>query len=225
MIPYSTTFTRGLPYGVLVAVTLPKGTDDIPVDVLRRLTDDERTYAEGLSHRRCVEFIGGRLAARTAAAAVGFNLGPLLPDDYGAPKPPKALSISIAHKDDLAIALVGRRTNGALGVDLEHIGRDRTHIAAKVLRPAEQATVDALSSDRRWNEVLLRFAMKEAIYKALAPRHRRYIAFEEAEVSEVRDGAAKIDLFLASGPSPRSIEGRYDWMPEGLVTSVRVRWD
>ena len=67
--------------------------------------------------------------------------------------------------------------------------------------------------------------MKEAIYKALAPRHRRYIAFEEAEVSEVRDGAAKIDLFLASGPSPRSIEGRYDWMPEGLVTSVRVRWD
>ena len=85
--------------------------------------------------------------------------------------------------------------------------------------------VDELEGDLRWNGVLLRFAMKEAIYKALAPRHRRYIAFEEAEVSEFKDGRAKIQLFLSQGPSPSSIEGRYDWMPEGLVTSVRAQWD
>ena len=225
VIAFSTAFTRGLPHGILAAIHLPSASDELPANILHRLHKDERAFAETLSSRRRIEWAGGRLAARVAASALGTEIGALLTDDHGAPKAPKGLSISISHKADLALALVAKRKNGALGLDFEHLDRDRAHIAPKILRPDELVAVDALHEDRRWNGVLLRFAMKEAIYKALAPRHRRYIAFDEAEVSDFKDGEAKIQLFLAQGPSPRSIEGRYDWMPEGLVTSVRVHWD
>ncbi len=222
---FSTAFTRGLPHGILAAIHLPPNSDEIPSDILHRLHKDERAFAETLSEKRRVEWVGGRLAARTAASALGADIGALLPDGYGAPKAPKNLSISIAHKASLALALVARKKNGVLGLDFESLERDRSHIATKILRPAELDDVDGLREDRRWNGVLLRFSMKEAIYKALAPRHRRYIGFDEAEVSHFKDGQARIRLFLSEGPSPRSIEGRYDWMPEGLVTSVRVRWE
>ena len=225
VIAFSTAFTRGLPHGILAAIQLPSTTDDLPANILHRLHADERTFVETLSSRRRIEWVGGRLAAKVAASALGTDVGPLLSDEHGAPRPPKGLAVSISHKSDLALALVARRKNGSLGVDFEHLDRDRAHIAPKVLRPSEMEAVDELEGDRRWNGVLLRFAMKEAIYKALAPRHRRYIAFEEAEVSEFKDGRAKIQLFLSQGPSPSSIEGRYDWMPEGLVTSVRAQWD
>jgi len=222
---FSTAFTRGLPHGILAAIHLPPTTDELPTNILHRLHSDEREFVETLSDRRRIEWVGGRLAARVAASALGTDLGALLSDERGAPKAPKGLSVSISHKSNLALALVARKKNGALGLDFEHTDRDRAHIAPKILRPDELIAVDALHEDRRWNGVLLRFAMKEAIYKALAPRHRRYIGFDEAEVSNFKDGEAKIQLFLTSGPSPTSIEGRYDWMPEGLVTSVRVHWD
>jgi len=172
-----------------------------------------------------VEWVGGRLAARLAASALSCDLTALLTDDFGAPTAPKSLSVSISHKNGLAIALVAKRSNGAVGVDLEVPGRDRAHIASKVLLPSEEADIEGLGEDRRWNAVLLRFALKEAVYKALAPRARRYIGFEEAEISQVSNGQAEIRLLLKSGPKPKEIDARYDWMPEGLVTSVRVRWD
>ena len=222
---FSTAFTRGLPHGILAAIHLPPSSDEIPSDILQRLHKDERAFAETLSGKRKVEWVGGRLAARTASSALGVEIGAVLPDSYGAPTAPTNVSVSIAHKEGLALALVSRGKNGALGLDFERLDRDRAHIAPKILRPSELDDVNELGEERRWNGVLMRFCMKEAIYKALAPRHRRYIAFEEAEVSHFKDGQAKIRLFLTEGPSPRSIEGRYDWMPEGLVTSVRVRWE
>ena len=222
---FSTAFTRGLPHGIVAAVHLPAPSDEIPTKILHRLHADERVFVETLSGKRRTEWVGGRLAARVAASAIGFDLGPLLADDYGAPAAPKSLSISIAHKDQLAIALVARRKHGSVGVDLEVIDRDRSHIASKILVPSEMDDIEPLSDQRRWNAVLLRFALKEAVYKAIAPRARRYIGFDEAEVSNVADGHATIKLMLKSGQEPKEIDGRYDWMPEGLVTSVRVRWD
>ena len=222
---FSTAFTRGLPHGIVAAVHLPNPSDEISPKILHRLHADERVFVESLGGKRRNEWIGGRLAARVAASAIGFDLGPLLPDDYGAPSAPKSLTISIAHKDQLAIALVARKKYGSVGVDFEIIDRERTHIASKILVPNEMKDVEALGEERQWNAVLLRFALKEAVYKAIAPRARRYIGFDEAEISNVSDGYANINLMLKTGQEPKEIDGRYDWMPEGLVTSVRVRWD
>ena len=224
VIDFSTAFTRGLPHGILAAIHLPSTADDLPTNILHRLHADERAFAETLSSRRRIEWVGGRLAARVAASALGTDLSALLTDEHGAPKAPKGLSVSISHKSDLALAWLPERRTAPSGWTLStSTGTVRTLPPRYSDRWVE--AVDALHEERRWNGVLLRFAMKEAIYKALAPRHRRYIAFEEAEVSDFKDGEARIQLFLTQGPSPSSIEGRYDWMPEGLVTSVRARWD
>ena len=222
---FSTAFTRGLPHGIAVAVHLPTSSDEIPEAVLHRLHADERMYAQELNGKRRNEWVGGRLAARSAARALGVELPALLADNFGAPKAPKSISISIAHKEGLAVALIARRANGIIGLDFETLGRDRRQIAEKVLVPAEQAEVSALPDERQWTAILLRFAIKEAIYKALAPRLRRYISFDEAEVSDLSNGSASVKLNLKGDMCPTHIEARYDWMPEGLVTSVRVRWE
>ena len=222
---FSTVFTRGLPHGILAAVYLPNPSDDFPPKFLHRLHVEERTFAETLSGKRRIEWIGGRLAARISASALGSELNPLLSDEYGAPVAQKNVSVSISHKNQLALALVARKKNGFIGVDYEVPGRDRAHIASKVLLPSELETVERLEESRKWNAVLLRFSIKESIYKAIAPKARRYIGFDEAEVSEVSNGQARIKLMLKSGQEPKEIDGRYDWMPEGLVTSVRVRWE
>jgi enterobactin synthetase component D len=225
VIAFSTAFTRGLHHGILAAVHLPDNPDDVPTEILQILHENERSHAETLGRMRRAEWIGGRLAAKVGASALGVEIGPLLSDAHGAPITPKAVTLSISHKANLAIALVARRAHGDIGVDLEHIGRDRSHIAPKILLPVELEEIAHLSADRKWTAVLTRFALKEATYKALAPRLQRYIGFDEAVITDIENGAARIQLSLKSGPDPVKIEGRYDWMAEGLVTSVRVRWD
>ena len=222
---FSTAFTRGLPHGVVAAVHLPDPSDDIPNAILHRLHADEREYAAGLGGHRLVQWVGGRLASRIAVRMLGMELGPLMQDEQGAPRCPKNLTISIAHKQNIAVAIASRKRNGQIGIDYEVLGRERTHIAEKVLVQRELEEVSKLPSDRQWVATLIRFAMKEAIYKALAPRLKRYIGFDEAHISEIKDGSARVDLHLTSPDGPTSIDVRYWWIPEGLITTVRARWD
>ena len=221
---FSTAFTRGLPHGVLAAIHLPEPVGDIPNAVLHRLHEEERSYAEGLEGRRKAQWIGGRLAVRTAARSLGYDIGAVLSTARGAPIAPRPLSLSISHKERLAVALVCKKTHGSVGVDFEVLGRDRRHIAEKILSPTELEKVHALPEKHQWGAILVRFAIKEAIYKSLAPRLRRYIAFDEAVISEFQNGHAKLHLNLKGDDVPASIEGLYEWMPEGLIATVRSRW-
>ena len=223
--PFSTAFTRGLPHGILAAVHLPNSSDEIPESILHRLHADERSHAMELSGKRRNEWIGGRIAAKVAARSIGVELPALLSDNFGAPQAPRALSVSIAHKDRLAVALVARRTHGIVGVDFEQIGRDRRDIAPKVLTPAEHEEILKLREDRQWTAILLRFAIKEAIYKALAPRMKRFIAFNEAEISDLANGSATVRLRLDGETTPDDIEVNYDWIADGVIATARVRWD
>jgi len=222
---FSTAFTRGLPHGLLAAVHLPPTTDSITDKVLHKLHKDERAHAEDLNGHRQIEWIGGRLAARVAVRALGANMGALMTDAWGAPSAPKSLTISIAHKKNLALAIVAQRNHGQVGLDFEILGQERLGIAKKVLTLDEQAMVDALPEHRQWTSVLLHFTIKEAIYKALAPRLRRYIGFQEAQIGIGRAGSASVVLTLDPAAEPVSVEARYAWMPEGVVATARARWN
>ena len=123
------------------------------------------------------------------------------------------------------MALVARKVHGLVGIDFEVIGRDRSDIAAKVLNPFELAEVNGLTAERRWTAVLLRFSIKEALYKALAPRLKRYIGFDEAQLSKLANGSAQVDLNLKEGDAPSHAEVKYEWMTDGLVATARVRWE
>jgi 4'-phosphopantetheinyl transferase EntD len=180
-LPYSVVFVRPHPFGVLAAVRLPQDKQPVPSEVLARLTLEEQLFAREESGFRQVEIVGARLAWHAAAKPLGLD-GSLLRGVERAPLPPGGVAASLTHKRDLALALVHHEHDGRLGIDLEGDSRPHTRIAEKVLRPEELARIEAMSEERKWLEVLVRFAVKEAVYKALQPYLLRYISFMEASV-------------------------------------------
>jgi enterobactin synthetase component D len=222
--PWEVVLRDAVPHGILVGVSMPGDPKEIPPRIWERLHPGEQLA--GAEHRgyRRLDWLGGRLAAREALEGLGLSRGPVLTGSRGVPQGPPGVSISIAHKRGLAVALVARRELGSLGVDLEELGRPRPGIARMVLTPTEQEVVNRLPEERRWIAILLRFSIKEAIYKALAPRLERYIDFDEAEVLPRLDGTAAVGLRLKEGPSPDEIEARYLWLDEHVLCTTRVRW-
>jgi 4'-phosphopantetheinyl transferase EntD len=79
---------------------------------------------------------------------------------------------------------------GWIGVDLERAAPPRADIARRILTPREQARLaDLGDGDARGRAVTLRFAIKEAIYKAIDPYVRRYVGFLEVELDLEGDHA------------------------------------
>lgn len=223
MKPFTLAWHHANPHGVLSAVHLPDSPDPVPDGVLGALPQEERAHALTLGGYRQVHFVGGRLALRAARRQLGAPLGAVLPDERGTPVAPEGWSVSVSHKKPLAIAMVARDVDGTLGVDLEEPLPARPNIAERVLRPAELEEVADLDPARRWNAILLRFSMKEAIYKALDPYVRRYVGFKEAEVTPDLSGRASVRLDLEGGEGPFAVDARYDWLHGFLVTSVRIK--
>lgn len=227
MKPYSICMRDARHHGIVVGVSLPGAPDPVPDDVLERLLPEERDHARTLRGYRQVEWVGGRLAAHQAMETLGEPVVPVLSDARGAPRLAAAadrVALSLAHKRDLAVALVARSRNGWLGLDLEDMEPARMRVAERVLTAAELQRVQALPEDRRWTAVVVRFSLKEAIYKALAPTLERYIDFSEAEVHPLPDGTASVRLELAQGePSPH-LDARFAWLPGRVLSTVRASW-
>lgn len=212
-------------FGVLAGVPLPAGTDPVPDDVLARLHPREAELARAERGRRQIEVAGGRLAFRAAAAHLGLDVeqSPLLSDSNRAPLAPNGLTVSLSHKDELAIALVAASSAGLVGVDLEGGTRDRSGIMSRVCRPEELAIVEALPEPARWPNVMARFAVKEAVYKAIAPRLGRFFGFQAARV-DVRDERCAVTMFLEPGDPPFEIEAQLERLePHWVIAMVRAR--
>ena len=222
--PYEVAYRDALPHGVVAGVVLPGDGSEVPAWALARLHPEEQQIAQGLRGYRQGAFVGGRLACRAALEALGASAAPILMEARGAPRAPSGVAVSISHKSHLAVAIVARAELGLLGVDLEELGPPRQHVARVVLTPAELEAVSRLPEDRRWIATLLRFSMKEAIYKALAPRLQRYIGFDEAEVAVRVDGTAAVSMQLSCGAAAPEIEARYTWLDGGVLSTVRARW-
>ena len=77
-----------------------------------------------------------------------------------------------------------------VGIDLELASRPgkKSSIAKRVLTRREQAELGKVTGVSAEEEVLLRFSLKEAIYKAVHPLLCQYVSFQEAEVRTYDDG-------------------------------------
>jgi enterobactin synthetase component D len=220
-----------LPFGRLVGVALPAETDVEAMGALAAaLLPEERAHAAALPPARRATWTGGRVALRAALADVGVTAGPLFATPRGAPALPAGAAGSISHKPALALALAARVAADApttLGIDLEididRMRAPRVDIARHVLTSAERARADALPPATRAREVLVAFAAKEAIYKALDPWVRRFVSFGEVELARHADGALEAALSLRTGEGPFCVE--LDEVPwDGfLVVAARVR--
>lgn len=215
--PFSLAFVRPSKFGELAAVHLPGGVEAVTNEILERLHPEERALAATLRGRRQIEFAGGRLAFR----ALRPDAGPLGSGERGEPRCPPGLSVSVSHKQDLALALVGRVEDGTLGLDLEGDGRERMTIAERVLRPEELEAVNRLPEAERWPAVLLRFAFKEAAYKAIHPHLQRFVGFQEALVTLGERGLAQIEIL---GEPTLRLEAAWESLRGArILASVRVR--
>ncbi len=197
------------PHGALCGVRPPS--DEIELSALiAELLPEEQHLAQEMGFFRASTFVAGRLALRAALETVGADRAPLLQDSRGAPTCPAGFVGSIAHKPELAVALAAPAQGYGLGVDVEIYDRERWRILPKILTEAEIAELSAHANDAQpsgpWREALARFAIKEAIYKAVDPFVRRYVGFDEAE------------LLGLSLPEPSTLE-----VPRFVSTAAELR--
>lgn len=211
-------WVRKVRFGALAAVSLPAGTSTVSEEVLTRLAPGERAAALAESARRQIELVGGRLAARAAASSLGIEWPALLSGSEREPLTPVSWSVSISHKNDLALALVGPSNEGTLGIDLEGDARERIAIAERVCRPEELDEVNALPENTRWKNVLVRFAVKEAVYKAVYPHVRHFFGFQAAHIDVVN--AARVTLFLPPEDPRVELETELEWLSEQRVVAM-----
>jgi len=216
-------FQRALPAGVCVAVSLPERDDFAPPAAVH---PDEAAFVHGSPAARRATFLGGRVALRAAMAALGAAPAdpapPILSTPRGAPAMPPGFVGSVSHKREVAIAIAARAEptpRATVGIDVEIARPLRTDIAPRVLTPAERADLAGLDGAARDAAVLLRFAAKEAIYKALDPWVQRLVSFQEAEIDAAPDGALRARLALTRGEGPFAA-ALHEVRAEGLVIVV-----
>mmetsp|Transcript_3662 Transcript_3662/g.10364 ORF Transcript_3662/g.10364 Transcript_3662/m.10364 type:complete len:340 (-) Transcript_3662:373-1392(-) len=145
----------------------------------------------------------GRLAMRIA---LDFPDYPILRDGYGRPEVRRGSFGSISHKRNRGVAIVSPSVIdqgnsdfalSGVGIDLEMTSRPgRPSLARRILTPDEQAALGAIPGLTVEQEVLLRFSLKEAIYKAAHPLLCQYVGFKEAEVTPFPDGTASCRWLL-----------------------------
>jgi len=182
----------------------------------------EAAMARGLPSPRRATFVAGRQAMRNALRALP-DVAPMAGDAIrrtprGAPALPHTLTGSITHKRTRAMAAVAPRVPGLhhLGLDLERrplpADLDKPSIARKILTAREYAAIETLASDRlhQREQVLVHFALKEAVYKAIDPFVERYVRFTEVELQVTQPGDTSVTLLL-----PEMANG---------TTTVRATW-
>jgi enterobactin synthetase component D len=175
-------------------VSLVELTDDRLDAALAALPAAEQALAQSLPPVRRREMVAGRTALHATLAELAPDLvrTPILADDRGAPQLPTGWVGSVSHKGTRAAALVAPACDprAHVGIDLELAAPSRHDIARWILTKKEQESL----SDRG-RGATLRFSIKEAIYKAVDPFVRRYVAFTEVEL-DVVDGIAHVSSEL-----------------------------
>lgn len=163
----------------------------------------EIDFAMNLKKNTRNSFWLGRLAIRIA---LDFPDYPILKDRYGRPLLMKNVYGSISHKQERGVALISlpvidnNDSNvrlAGIGIDLEMTSRPgRSNISKRVLTINERKSLGNIPGVSKDEEVLLRFSLKEAIYKAAHPLLCQYVSFREAEVTPFADGTASCTWLL-----------------------------
>jgi len=218
--PYPELFRDETEHGTLVALAI-----DEAEPAIDEVTAEERALVDEKHPRRQRTFLGGRAALRRALLARGAHTGSILVDARGAPAVAAPFLGSISHKDTVAIALASARESGgaiAIGVDVEHDRARDTDISRAVLTDRERTALGNAGLDPA-REVVLRFSMKEALYKVLDPFLHRYIGFREVEIDPLHDGGARVALALKEGACPVVVDVRWRARDGYFVSTARAR--
>jgi 4'-phosphopantetheinyl transferase EntD len=149
--------------------------------VPRLLAEEEEALGPRATQRRRVYFSLGRAAARDALADLGEVVSPVRRGADGEPLWPDGIVGAITHSGEVAMSIVGRRTEYlGLGLDIEQLEPGLSARAERlVCTPAERAWL--ATGPESWRTML--FSAKEAVFKALYPIERVWLAFGDAELT------------------------------------------
>lgn len=161
--------------------------------------------------KRKAQSIGARWCAAQAALELGVKLSAVPLDDAGLPQWPAGLVGSLAHSDNLAVAVLSK-THSCLGVDVEELFDEKKVelLGDTILTKKEKQNLSSELMQLRW-ELTTIFSLKEAAYKALFPELRSFIDFPQLEVDLsqqliTHEGGRKLRTFvMQQGPHVISI--------------------
>lgn len=203
----------------MIGSILPEGVawaeafDDPPEATL--FPEEEALLVRAVDKRRR-EFTTGRHCARQALAALGVGPVPIPRGVRGAPQWPPAVVGSITHCADYRAAAVARAASAAaVGIDAEPHEPLPDGIFSIVTTGGEAGHLRDLAARRpgtHWDRLL--FCAKEAVYKAWFPLARRWLGFEDAEVTIDPDRGAFTARLLVPGP----------YRGPGELTGFTGRW-
>jgi 4'-phosphopantetheinyl transferase EntD len=171
--------------------------------------EEMATVANAVDKRRR-EFATGRHCAHAALRSLGIEPAPILAGERGMPQWPPGVVGSITHCAGYRAAAVARSGDLlAIGIDAEPDGPLPDGVLDIASLPAERARLRALAEARpavHWDRVL--FSAKESVYKAWFPLARRWLGFDEAEITlgtvEGTTGGIAVGIvearFLVPGP-------------------------
>ena len=158
--------------------------------LVARITDceavlfpEEQAEVSRAVEKRRAEFAAGRSLARIALTEIGHAPCAILQADR-APVWPPGIVGSITHNNEyVAVCVINRATYAGIGIDIEMARRVTDDIETRIL------TIDEIGDTTVPDARTLRFACKEAVYKAVNPIIGGFFGFQ----------AVRIDLDALSG--------------------------
>ncbi|HEX8074826.1 MAG TPA: 4'-phosphopantetheinyl transferase superfamily protein [Thermoleophilaceae bacterium] len=174
--------------------------------------------------KRRREFVTGRACARRALERLGVGPVPIASGEKGEPLWPDGVVGSITHCDGFracAAAMAG--DIASVGIDAEVHVPLPDGVLESVSSPQERRRLAGHGADVCFDKLL--FSAKESIYKAWFPLARRWLGFEDVELSiDPRDATFRARL-LVEGPlvgGERLTEFRGRWAVEDGVVAAAV---
>ncbi|MFN2432123.1 MAG: 4'-phosphopantetheinyl transferase [Gemmatimonadota bacterium] len=219
--PFTVVFESRLPHGVCVGVALPEPGGETRAG-LERLHPREAAHAWEMPPFRRARWVGGRLALARALAGMGVEDAAVLVAEGGAPDLPPGCVGSVSHKRALAVGLAAPDEGCRVGVDVEERRPVHPRLAQRVLTADERRTLSSAAPGSPAADLLLRFSLKEALYKALHPWVRRRVGFAEVEVEPRPGGQADVRLLLESLEADLVAEAGWHLLAGHLVTTARL---
>jgi 4'-phosphopantetheinyl transferase EntD len=133
---------------------------------------------------RKIDFTMGRVAAREALQKIGCPPTAIPVGTERAPIWPTGITGSIAHTQDIAVAVVARVEHVlALGVDIEQSSAVTEDLWPKLFLPAERVFLQSLNEASRARFATAIFSMKEAFYKFQFPHTNVWLNFQDVALS------------------------------------------
>lgn len=136
--------------------------------------------------KRQAEFLAGRLAARDALEAIQFhNLADISIGRFREPVWPQGVIGGISHTNSIAISLAKhRKSDTIVGLDIENIMNENlcTDIEPMLISDKENKLLRMVPLPRVIVLSVL-FSAKESLFKAIFPKVRQYMSFQDSELT------------------------------------------